>query len=63
MRHYPELKAADARWMRVFELYRQQGRQTGFAPARDIDPAVAKTLIDRANRSFRPLEPYNSSVR
>ncbi|WP_439523576.1 hypothetical protein [Marivita sp.] len=67
MRHYPEFRAADARLKRLFELLRQRNVQTLLRDAGEVSdtlrPDVALALRERANRSLRTVEPYNSSVR
>ncbi|MCR9158792.1 MAG: hypothetical protein NXH80_16260 [Rhodobacteraceae bacterium] len=70
MRHYPDLQKAghtDARRAKLFELHRQEQLQTGSGRAYgepDMQrPDIALGLRERANRSLRPRDPYNSSVR
>ncbi|WP_439124707.1 hypothetical protein [Marivita sp.] len=70
MRHYPGLQKAghaDQRRAKLFELHRQEQLQTGSGRAYGAPvqqrPDVALTLRDRANRSLRPVEPYDKTVR
>ena len=67
MRHYPELRASQPRWQRLFEYRRQQDVQRLLHEAGEVPDAlpadVAARLLEAANRSFRTDEPYNSTVR
>ncbi|MBM2322031.1 MULTISPECIES: hypothetical protein [Marivita] len=70
MRHYPDLQNAghtDQRRAKLFELHRQEQLQTGSGrayPAPEMQrPDIALALRERAIRTLRPRDPYNSSVR
>ncbi|MCR9109240.1 hypothetical protein [Marivita sp. XM-24bin2] len=70
MRHYSDLRSAghaDPRRAKLFELHRQEQLQTGTGRAYPEPgaqrPDIALALRDRANRSFRTVEPYKTSVR
>lgn len=67
MRHYTDLRAAEPRWKRLFELQRQRDVQTLLKDAGEASDTlradVAMALRERAIRSLRTVEPYKSSVR
>lgn len=65
MRHYPDLQTAghaDLRREKLFELHRQEQLQTdsgrAYGPPEMQRTDVALQLRERANRSFRTVEPY-----
>ena len=70
MRHYPDLQRAghaDQRRAKLFELHRQEQLQTGsgraYGEPLQQRPDVDLTLRERANRSFRTVETYKTTVR
>ncbi len=69
MRHYPDLQRAghaDPRRAKLFELHRQEQLQIAseraFSEPMEQRPDVALALRDRANRSFRTVETYKTTV-
>ena len=67
MRHYPDLGAGPPRLHRLFELQRQSDVQALLKDAGEVADTlradVAMALRDRAIRSLRTAQPYNSPVR
>ena len=70
MRHYPDLRTAghtDPRRAKLFELHRQEHRQTEFKcmveGPETLRADIALALRDQAIRTLRPREPYTPHLR
>ncbi|HKL46455.1 MAG TPA: hypothetical protein VJ906_09455 [Roseovarius sp.] len=66
MRHYPVLRPATPRFQRLFELRKQKDVQDLLQDAGEdvgtLRPDVALALRDRAIRSLRTVEPYQTTL-